>query len=202
MSLHSFAHSLTRSSAFDFYLSSVSCRLFYPLDSGHYFRCLELEYYRSHRGAFEFLLQLILCLTLTLFTSYFIWNEIQFGGPILLFYVLTIYARRDGHTPASVFGITIGRRWLPYVYLFLLYVVQTNWTLALLGILFGHLTSIVIDFLSERTSIRLPTSLFVWGESLKLGDAHQPWQVDRRQTGNRLGGSETMRWTPNNGQTS
>jgi hypothetical protein len=167
---------------------------------GHYFRSYELQYARSHREAFHFFLLLLLGSFLTVATSLSIWPDIRFGGPVLLFFVITIYAWRDPDAQAGLYGFTVARMYLPLAHWALLYICGTNWTLAALGILYGLLSMYGLSFLHTQTGLVLHPAVEAWGEKLKLGEATKVWQVNRAP-GVRLGGAETMRWSAGSGAT-
>jgi hypothetical protein len=166
---------------------------------GHYFRSYELQYARSHREAFHFFLLLLLGSFLTVATSLSIWPDLRFGGPVLLLFVITIYAWRDPNAPAGLFGFTVARKYLPFGHWAVLYICGTNWTLAALGILYGVLSMYGLSFLHSQTGLIVHPSLDSLGEKLKLGEATKVWQVNRAP-GVRLGGAETMRWSAGSGQ--
>lgn len=161
---------------------------------GHYFRSFELEYARSHRDAFHFLLLVTTGALMTIATHFFVWPGLRFGGPVLLFFVLTIYAWREPNAPAGFFGLTLARKWIVLGQWALLYICGTNWTLGALGILYGLVCMYLARFLHTKAGLVVHPALDAFGERLKLGEATKVWQVNRAP-GVRLGGAETTRWS-------
>ena len=153
-----------------------------------YFRAMELEYYRSPRGAVEFLVLLMLGASLILATSYFLWPGLAFGGPALLFFILFLYSRRDPYATCCIIRwCHFTRQWLPFVHLAILFVCGTNWGLASLGIALGAIVH-ALQVHTPLGKMRLPESVYSLGSQLGVGHGRDAWQVVRTAPGHVLGG--------------
>lgn len=145
-----------------------------------------MQYFRSARGAVQFLLLLLFGATLILVTSATVWPDLAFGSTALLFFVLSQYAARDPAAQCSLLGmLTFSRKWMPAVHLFLLFVTDVNWRLALLGCAFGYGLAAARAH-TPLGRLALPEKLYALGPLLHLGDASSPWRV-QRVAGQRLG---------------
>lgn len=156
-----------------------------------YFRAMELECYRSPRGAVDFLALLTLGAVMILAVSFFFWPGLAFGGPALLFFILFLYSRRD---PLALCCIIrwchFTRQWLPFVHLAILYVLGTNWALALLGIALGVIVHVVQTH-TPLGKLRLPESVYAMGSKLGVGHGRDAWQVVRSAPGHVLGAGQS-----------
>jgi hypothetical protein len=148
--------------------------------------------FASARGSVEFLMMLLVGAVLILAVSYFFWPELSFGGPALLFWMLTLFSRMQPEARVCFVhpSLEFSRQWLPLVHVCFLYCCGSNWALASLGagLAYIAMTVQIRTPLGRWLEKGLPEPLYALGPAMGLGDPAQPlFFAMQRGRGNRLG---------------
>jgi len=161
---------------------------------GHYFRSLETDLLKSDRsgsgrGGVDFLLLLVIGCIIINVIGMSVWKVLHWGGPMLLFIVIMVWCRRQPDSQSSFFGLSVKRRWIVWCNIFVLFVLDSNWTLAIAGAVVGGMLDGVMTWMRQRQlmeqdgglglSSLLPPSLVDAAIRFGVGRKVEAWQVNR-----------------------
>jgi len=117
-----------------------------------YFQLLESGYYSSPRGTAEFLTMISFGITsLTLIA--WLWGDLYFLGPALIFMVLYVYSRKSPFDQVSFFGFLFQTWHLPFVMVVFAILLGSNPILDVIGILVGHLWHFLVDIIPQEYQV-------------------------------------------------
>jgi len=127
--------------------------------------------FRTERGSVEFLALLLVGAVLILATSFLLWPELRFGGPALLFWMLTIFSRMQPEARTYFLHpkLEYSLQWMPLVHVVALYLARGSWALASLGagLAYAAMTLQIRTPLGAWLDKGLPESLYALGPRLR-----------------------------------